>query len=393
MSDKFLEKGGNLSLRNGLVVFQFLIAILLIIGTFIINQQVNFIQSKKLGFEREQVLILNNTSPLREKAFTLKKELLNNPQINTVTISGYLPTPSSRSDSPLCKSQALKEDNCVAIQMWDIDDDYISTFGMEVVAGRDFSSEMSTDSNAVIINEAAAKLFGFDDPIGQKVYSDHYADEDEEGLLRTASTIIGVVKDFHYENLRQNIGAVSLWLNPSPGNISMKISTETLSTLIAEIEMTWKTIAPDQPFSYSFMNESFDQTYRSESRISSIFNIFSWLSIFIACLGLFGLAAFATEKRVKEIGIRKVLGATTINLVGLLSKDFLKLVFISLALAIPMAWYFMDKWLNNFAYRVDISWRVFAITGMAVIVIAFITVSFQSIRAALANPVSSLKSE
>ena len=392
MSDKFLEKGGNLSLRNGLVVFQFLIATLLIIGTFVINRQVDFIQNKKLGFNREQVLILDDTSPLREKAFILKKELLNNPQINSVTVSGYLPTPSSRSDSPLCKNQELREDNCVAIQMWDVDEDYIPTFGMELVDGRNFSADMLTDSNAVIINEAAAKLFGFDNPIGQKVYRDNDFNADG-GIVMSPSTIIGVVKDFHYENLRQNIGAVSLWLDPFPGKISMKINTENMKGLIAEIEKNWKVIAPEQPFSYSFMDESFDQTYRSESRISSIFNIFSWLSIFIACLGLFGLAAFATERRIKEIGIRKVLGATTTNLVSLLSKDFLKPVMVSLFLAIPVAWYFMNKWLNNFAYRVDVPWWIFVMTGMVVIVVAFITVSVLSVKAAFANPVNSLKSE
>lgn len=392
LSGKIVEKGSNLNLRNGLVVFQFFIAVFLIIGTLVINQQMDFIQHKKLGFDREQVLILDNVGPLRDKAFTLKKELLNHPNINTATMSSYLPIPSTRSDSPLCKNSQIQEDNCVAIQMWQVDEDYLSTFGMELVAGRNFSPEMQTDSNAIIINETAAKLLGYDDPINKKVYGSPNFNP-EGGTIMASQTIIGVVKDFHYESLRQNIGAVSLWLSPRSGNISMKINTDDVGALIASIERTWKSVAPNQPFSYRFMDDSFDRIYRSESRISSIFSIFSALSIFIACLGLFSLAAFATERRTKEIGIRKVLGATTTHLVALLSKDFLKLVVISLLIAIPLAWYFMHYWLADFAYRVEIKWTVFVMAGVLAILIAFLTVSYQSIKAAMGNPIESLRSE
>jgi putative ABC transport system permease protein len=392
LSGKFMEKGGNLSLRNSLVIFQFLIAVLMIIGTLVINQQLNFIQNKKIGFERDQILMLDNAETLGNTAFTIKNELLNNPQITNATVSGYLPIPSYRSDSPLCKNQEIREDNCVSIQYWNVDEDYISTLGMELVAGRNFSPDMPTDSSAIIINETAAKLFGFEDPIGKQVYGDSdFNPQGRESL--PAVTIIGVVKDFHFESLRQNIGAVSLWLNPFPGYICLKVNTNDLPNLIPEIERTWKKMAPNLPFSHRFMDESFDQVYRSETRISQIFSIFSGLSIFIACLGLFGLAAFATERRTKEIGIRKVLGATKANLVGLMSKDFLKPVTISLIIAIPIAWYFMNEWLADFAYRIDIEWWIFALAGVLALIIAFMTVSFQSLKAASANPVDALKSE
>ena len=391
LSGKFLEKGGNLSLRNGLVVFQFLIAVLLIIGTLVINRQMDFIQNKKMGFERDQLLILNNAYPLGKKVFTFKKELLNNPQITQATVSGYLPIPSSRSDSPMCRSQEMRDDNCMQTQMWQVDEDYIPTLGMELVAGRNFSPEMATDSNAVIINETAVKMLGLENPIGYKLYGDNGSLGTEEGL--PLKTVIGVVKDFHFESLRNNIGAVSLFLNPFASKVVLKVNTNDLPTLIAEVERKWKDFSPGQPFAYRFMDESFDQVYRSERRISSLFTIFSGLSILIACLGLFGLAAFATERRTKEIGIRKVLGASTAGLVALLSKDFLKLVFVSLIIAIPIAWYMMNNWLQDFAYSASIDWRIFAIAGFAAIAVAFFTVSFQSIKAALANPIKSLKTE
>jgi len=391
LSGKFLEKGGNLSLRNGLVVFQFLIAVLLIIGTLVINRQMDFIQNKKMGFDRAQILILDNAHPLGEKAFTLKKELLNNPKITKATISGYLPIPSSRSDSPMCKNQELRDDNCMQTQMWNIDEDYMATLGMELVAGRNFSPDMPTDSNAVIINETAVKMLGLENPVGQKVYGDN--GNFEPGATLPTKTIIGVVKDFHFESLRQNIGAVSFFLNPRASKLVLKVNTDDLPTLIAEVERNWKTFAAGQPFVYRFMDESFDQVYRSENRISSLFTIFSGLSILIACLGLFGLAAFATERRTKEIGIRKVLGASTAGLVALLSKDFLKLVFVALIIAIPIAWYMMNNWLQDFAYSTSIDWRIFAIAGFAAIAVAFFTVSFQSVKAALANPIKSLKTE
>ncbi len=392
LSGKFLNKGGNLNLRNSLVVFQFLIAVFMIIGTLVIKEQLGFIQNKKLGFEREQILILDNCEALREKVFSLKNELLNNPKITNATVSGFLPVPSYRSDSPLCKHSQIQEDNCVSMQMWNIDEDYIPVFSMELVAGRNFSPEMASDSNAIIINESAAKLFGFEDAVGKNIYGDPNFDP-QAGKPLPPRQIIGVVKDFHFESLRENIRPLSFWLNPYPGKLSLKVKTEDISGLINEIESDWKEHASGLPLSYRFMDDSFNRIYRSEERISSIFSIFSLLSIFIACLGLFGLATFSVERRIKEIGVRKVLGASTINIIGLLSKDFLKLVIIALIIAIPLAWYFANNWLADFAYQAQIPWWLFAFAGLMAIVIAFLTVSIQSTKAALNNPVNSLRND
>lgn len=390
LKSKFLDTGGNLNLRNSLVVFQFLIAVLLIIGTLVINQQIHFIQNKKIGFERDQVLVLGDTETLGDRAFTIKKELLQHSQISQVSVSGYLPVPSYRSNSPLCTSQEIRENNCVSIQMWNVDEAYIPTFGMEIVDGRNFSPDMPTDSNTVVINETAAKLLGFEEPVGKTVYGG-LDFEPQSGEPMKPRKIIGVVKDFHFESLRQNIGALSMWLNPYAGNISLKVNTSEIGPLIADVERTWKKVAPELPFSYRFLDESFNNLYRSETRISSLFSIFSGLSIFIACLGLFGLAAFTTERRFKEIAIRKTLGATTTNLVRLLSKDFLKLVVLSLLISIPIAWYLMNEWLADFAYRIDFQWSKVFIAGIIAILIAFATVSLHTVRAARVNPSKNLK--
>ena len=391
LSGKLLEKRGNLNLRNGLVIFQFSIAVVLIICTLVINHQINFIQNKKLGFEKDQVLILDNVYVLGDKADVLKKELLKHPQISKTTMSGFLPIPSWRKDATICTTQQFSRDDCMQIQMWSIDEDYIPTLGMELVAGRNFSPEMTTDSNAVIINETAAKKLGFENPIGQHLYGSNK--RISNGQIRPMQTIIGVVKDFHFTSLRYNIDALSFWLNPLPSNIVLQVNTSSLPDLLANIERQWKTIAPGQPFAYRFMDESFDDLYRSEERMNKLFTIFSSLSIFIACLGLFGLVAFATERRTKEIGIRKILGASTTNLVALLSKDFLKLVLIALIIAIPLAWFLMNNWLQDFAYATSLDWWIFIGTGLAVILIAFLTVSFQSVKAAIRNPVDTLRSE
>ena len=392
LSGKILDKRGNLNLRNGLVVFQFLVAVVLIIGTMVIYQQIKFIQNKKLGFEREQVLIINNTDMLEDQTKTFKDQLEQLPDVKMATLTGFLPIPSNRSDSPLCKMRQLNEESCVSIQQWTVDESYIPTLGMELLSGRNFSPEMMTDSNAVIINETAARLFGMDDPVGKMVYLP-FAMTNSRDMEMVEKRIIGVVKDFHFESLRNNVGALSLWLGNNYGRISLKISTDNLVSLMSDIENTWATIAPGYPFEYEFMDDSFNQVYRSEIRIGSIISIFSILSIFIACLGLFGLAAFSTERRIKEIGIRKVLGASTTGLVGMLSKDFLRLVLISMIIAMPFSWYFMSKWLDDFSYSVGLEWWIFAAAGLIAVLIAFLTVSYQSIKAAISNPIESLRSE
>ena len=376
-------------LRSSLVVFQFWISIVLIIGTMVIYNQLNYIQNKKLGFNRKQVLVLQNTDPLGSQAKSFKDEMLKIPGVQSATMTGYLPTSDWRSDSPLFPDASLDQKRAVSTQIWTVDENYVPALGMEMAKGRNFSKQFLTDSSGIIINEAAAKLLGFADPINKPLY---YLNDIKTKDIKTYH-IIGVVKDFNYNSLRQTVTPLALFLGNQTGKIALKINTTNIKGLIAQIENKWRAMVAGQPFSYSFMDEQFNNIYRAEQRISQISVTFAILAILIACLGLFGLVTYAAEQRIKEIGIRKVLGASVVNLVSMLSKDFLKLVTISALIAFPFAYWAMNKWLQDFAYRVSISWWVFAVAGFAALAIALMTVSFQAIKAAIANPVKSLRTE
>jgi len=376
-------------LRSSLVVFQFWISIILIIGTIVIYKQLNYIQNKKLGYNRDQVLVLENTDPLGSQSKAFENELQKVPGVLSVTMTGYLPTSDWRSDSPLFPEATLDQKSAVSSQIWTVDENYIPTLGMQIVKGRNFSKQFLTDSSGVIINESAAKMLGFADPINKPLY---YLTDISKKQIATYH-IVGVVKDFNYNSLRQNVTPLALFYGNQISKIALKINTANVKGLIAQIENKWKTMAPGQPFSYAFMNEQFNNLYRTEQRISQISITFSILAILIACLGLFGLVTYAAEQRIKEIGIRKVLGASVANLVGMLSKDFLKLVIISAVIAFPVAWWAMHKWLEDFAYRVQIGWWIFVVAGISALLIALLTVSFQAIKAALANPVKNLRTE
>ena len=273
------------------------------------------------------------------------------------------------------------------MQDWTIDYDYLPTMGMEIVKGRNFSREFGSDSTAVIINEATAKILGYDDPIGKKIYKivGHQTQETVPHI------IIGVVKNFNYESLREGIAPLCMELGVSTYFASFKVQAEKIPGILSLAESKWKAMAPGMPFSYQFLDESFNDMYRNETRVGKIAFIFSLLAIVIACLGLFGLATFMAEQRTKEIGVRKVLGATVGNIVTMLSKDFLRLVFISSIFAFPLAWWFMHKWLQDFAFRINIGWWIFIFAAFIAVLIALITISFQAIKAAVANPVRALK--
>ncbi len=380
-------KGGGL--RSALVVFQFITSVLLIIGTIVIYRQLNYIQTKQLGFNKEQVLIINDAYALGDQLQAFKEEASREAGVVSGAVSSYLPVPSARSDSPILPTPVVDQSKAVSTQQWRVDHDYIQTMGMEIIQGRDFSRDFLTDSNAVIINEATARLLNFDDPVGKKVY----IIDDIQTMDLIAFDIIGVVKDFHYESLRSNISPVTFFLGRSRGNISFRLDTEDITGTVSRIESKWRSMAAGQPFNYTFMDEAFDQMYRTEQRVGNIFITFAILAIFIACLGLFGLSAFMAEQRTKEIGIRKVLGASVGNIVTMLSKDFLKLVLIAAVIAFPVAWWGMSTWLENYAYRTEISWWIFALAGAVAVLIAVATVSFQAVRAAVSNPVESLRSE
>jgi putative ABC transport system permease protein len=378
-------------LRNSLVVFQFFISIVLIISTVVIYNQLNYIRNKKLGFNREQVLLVRDAYALDKQAEAFKQEILKYPEIVSATKSSYLPVNnSSRDNESLFSEGHIENDKAVSTQFWTVDHDYVKTMGMQIVDGRDFNTDMPTDSSAIILNETAVKLFGFSGkPLGRKVT------RLVDLKLRTTKdyTVIGVVKNFNFESLRQTIGALCMKIGNDPGTISFRMKTTDVAQTINRVKNAWKSIAPNEPFTYTFLNEEFDNMYRGEQRSGKIFISFAVLAILIACLGLFGLAAYAAEQRTKEIGIRKVLGATVSNIVGMLSKDFLKLVIIASLIAFPVSWWFMNKWLQDFAYRIQIGWWIFFLAAFASIFIALITVSFQAVKAALNNPVKNLRTE
>lgn len=396
LNSRLPAKAGGGNLRSGLVVFQFTTAIILIIATALVYQQLNFIQNKKLGFQKEQVLILNDAYALGDKLPAFRQEILSNPNVVAASVSGFLPTPSYRSDNTFSKVRGFREDQAVNMQSWTVDQDYRTTLGLELVAGRFFDpAAHPSDSTAVVLNERATALFGYaDQPLGQKIYS-------PDGRLQGAPkpedfveyTVIGVVKDFHFASLRDNIGALSMRLGESQGSISIRYNAAESENLIADLEKRWKTMAPDQPFSYQFLDDAFARMYSNEQRIGALAGVFAGLAVLVSCLGLFGLVAFTAEQRTKEIGIRKVLGAGMGSIIGLLSRDFLKLVLLAILLATPCAWYFMHNWLQNFAYHVGLNGWIFLLAGAAAIGIAVLTVSYQSIKAAMANPIKSLRNE
>jgi putative ABC transport system permease protein len=382
-------KGGRL--RSFLVVFQFSISIFLIIGTLVIHNQLNYIQTKNLGYNRNQVLIVQNVFELNKQVKVFKQEVKEIPGVINATMTGFLPTSNWKSTAIYFGDATLDQKKSMFPQNWEIDEDYINTLDMKMAAGRSFSKDMQTDSSGIVINESAAKFLGFNDPINKTMYKSLGGKHTLDNVKQYH--VIGVVKDFNYSSLRDNVGPVVMTLAENNGALSIRVNTQNLPVLLSQIKNKWKELSPNVQINYSFMDQDFDASYRTEQRTGQIFIVFTTLAIVIACLGLFGLAAYAAEQRTKEIGIRKVLGANVSAIVSMLSKDFIKLVFIAILIAAPLAWYLMNKWLQEFAYRISIQWWILALAGLTALLIAFITVSFQSIKAAIANPVDSLKNE
>ncbi|HTD39442.1 MAG TPA: FtsX-like permease family protein, partial [Mucilaginibacter sp.] len=380
-------KGGIF--RSSLVVFQFSISIFLIIGTIVIYNQLKYIQNKDLGYDRDHVLIVNQVWTLGKKAKTFKQEIKQLAGVKSATMTGYLPTDGANNNSSLFKDPVLDAKRAVQSSIWNVDEDYIPTLGIKMKSGRNFSVDMKTDSSAIIINEAAAQLLGFSNPLNQLLY----LPMDSKASIMKPFHIIGVIKDFNFKSLRENVTPLVLFDAEDTGCLSIRINSADIPSLLAQVKGKWKAMSPNLQINYSFMDEDFDNNYRTEQRIGKIAISFTSLAIIIACLGLFGLAAYAAEQRTKEIGIRKVLGANISTIVGMLSKDFLLLVLIAICIASPFAWWAMHKWLQDFAYHQNIQWWVIASAGIAAILIAFVTISFQSIKAALTNPVKSLRSE
>ena len=391
---KVLKGGGDKSvggngLRKSLVVFQFAVSIFLIVSTMVVFQQLEYIQNKDLGYSKDKIILVGDVHSAGDKAKNFKEEVQRLAFVENTTLTGYLPTESYRRDNSYFLEGKMDADNAIQMQTWTVDYDYISTMNLKILAGRDFDKAKTTDSLGLIVNEAALKIMNVspEDAIGLRITRP--TDNDEQVYM----TIVGVVKDFHFETLRKDIRGLSMHLGESKGSLAVKINSDNVTTSLEQIKSTWNKLAPGQPFNYSFMDESFNNTYKAEQRLSKIFVVFTILSILIACLGLFGLAAFNAEKRRKEIGVRKVLGATVSQISYRLTVDFLKLVFIGILISIPLGWFAMNRWLQDFSYRIEISWWVLALAGAIAVSIAILTVSYQSIKAAIANPVQSLRTE
>ena len=387
--------------RSGLVVFQFVISIFLIVGAIAVNRQLEYIQTKKLGFNKDQVIVVQDAYALRpNKVEGFKQEVLKNSNILKGTISGYLPVEngnSSRSDNPYWKEGSdPSPENMVSMQNWKVDQDYIKTFGMNILEGRDFSLDFPSDSSAVILNEAAVNQFGFDgDPIGRRISTlDGSLSDGSPDPNNTKSwTIVGVVENFHFSTMREGITPLGLFVGKSDGSVSFRFRAKDVQDVIQFIEGSWKSMAPGQPFQYSFLDDDFGSMYAAEDRLGKIFIFFAGLAIIIACLGLFALTAFTAEQRAKEIGIRKVLGASVSSIVLLLSKEFGKLIAIAFLIAIPLAWYSVEWWLKGYAYKTEIGLEVYALSGSLAFLVAWLTMGYQSIKAANSNPTDALTGE
>lgn len=368
--------------RSFLVIFQFTTSIVLIVGTFIIYRQMNYILSTKIGFDKEQVLLLQGANTLGEDVKTLKTELERLPDVKYVSVSDYLPIKGTKRNGNLFWIEGRsKIDPGVGGQFWRVDADYLKTMGLKLKEGRDFSTQLASDSQAVIINETMVKKLGLKNPTGERITNGNNWQ------------VIGVVENFHFESLRDSIRPIVMALGNSPSIISVKVKTANMASLLQKVNKVWKEVAPYQPIRYTFLDESYEKMYEDVQRTGRVFSSFAILAIIVACLGLYGLSSFMVEQRSKEIGIRLVLGASVGNIFSLLTINFVKLVLISFAIAVPIAWYMMNKWLEDFVYRTQVSVSIFVFAGHTVLLIALFTISYQAIRAALVNPVKNLRSE
>ncbi len=386
---KFKSNSKGKWLRNGLVVFQFSISMILISGTLVVYNQMEFIQNKKLGFNKENVLVLERLNVVNELD-SFRNALMNITQVTSVSTSSTMP------GGYFFGSQFQKpgESDVLTTKSLSVDDYYFETMDTKITEGRAFSEDFN-DSLNVILNETAVKTFGLENPIGATLTT---TNPDQNGnILSIDYTVIGVVDDFNFESLRTNVTPLAIYSNESQVGFAtfmpIRFESSNIQQTVANIEETWELYAPGEPFLYSFLDSDLDRMYKSEAVSGTLLAFFSILAIIIACVGLFGLAAYMAFQRTKEIGVRKVLGASVAGIIILLSKEFTKLVGVSFIVAVPVSWYLMNNWLDNFAYQTELSVWTFLLSGILALGVALLTVSWQSVKAALTNPVNSLKSE
>ena len=389
----FKNSGGGFFTRNALVVFQFTISTVLIICTMIVYKQLLYNQSKDLGFNKENVLMISDADRLGKDEESFRQELLRLPGVAGASISTSMPTKNLFTDyyEPESTGENVSTaDKNISLSSFIVDDAFVPTMKLTIASGRNFSKAF-TDSASVILNETAATQMGWKNPIGKTLTY--------PGGNNTKFKVIGVVKDFNAESLHDPMSPFALFYTTSKtydigtSYVAVRIKPGDYNKAISSIQNKWKSFMPDNPFEYSFLDQEFDALYSTDQTVGKVFSVFTFLSLTVACLGLLGLAMFTAERRTKEIGIRKVLGASVQNVVAMLSADFLKLVIIASVIAFPLAWYAMNLWLQSFAYPTAINWWIFALAAAATTIIALLTVSFQSIKAAMSNPVNSLKTE
>jgi len=388
LKGKLSGNNKSFGLRSSLVVFQFFTSVGLIISTIVVYQQMEYIEHKNLGYDKEQLITIPNSYALGKNERVYKDDMLKDPRIANATVSFYKPAGPSNNNNALAYPEGHDNEIMTTLE-YHVDENYIPTFGMQMASGRNFSKDFATDSSGMIINESAAKAFGWSilNAVGKTLIR-----ENSDKGRNIPFHVIGVIKDFHFKSLHEAISPLLMTLQPE-GGLIFKIKTTDVTGLLATMKRQWDSYNTDEPFTYTFLDDLYNQTYSTEQKTGTILNIFSVLIIFVACLGLFGLVTYTAEQRTKEIGIRKVLGASVIQVTQMLSKTFLRLVLIGSLVAFPVAWWAMNKWLQSFAYRINISWWVFAVAGLSAILIALLTVSLQSIKAAIANPVKSLRAE
>lgn len=373
--------GGNLLFRNSLVVTQFVVTIILLVGTAVVYKQLNFIKDKNLGFDKSNLLYMPMTGDMWNKQQTLKAALQENPLTSNYSIISDLPTALVTGDINV-SWEGKDPKSQVVVPSINVDEHFIDVFKMQMLAGRGFSTSFKGDSSNYVINETAVKLMGMtvENAVGKSL-----------SFSGTKGTIIGVVKDFNFKSLQYTIDPLVLRLNRGGGIVMLRTPAGNTEASIKALGKISQQLNPSYPFSYNFLDNDLDNLYRGEQQMGSIFNLFAILAIFISCLGLYGLSAFMAEQRTKEIGVRKVLGASVFSIVYLLSGSFTKLIAIAVAIAIPLSWFAISSWLKGFAYRIDIGWTVFLVASATALLIAWLTVSYESIKAAVANPVKSLR--
>lgn len=385
------KSSGKASFRKVLVVLQFAISIILILATTVVFKQLKYVQDASLGFDKDHIITMGYNSSLDNAFDTFRETLLQNPAIKSIGLSSRIPSGRLLDENGM---RVLGDDSArgdhVSLKVVGVDQGFIPTYGIRMTVGRNFDSRSyPTDSTGYVLNETAVRMIGWKDPANALGKGLSYGGVDGK--------IIGVMHDFHFESLHQKIIPLLLKLgsvnNGLFGNISIKLKAGMIPSGIAQVKHAWETFVPDAPFSYSFLDDRFQNLYKPEQRQETIFTIFSVIAIFIACLGLFGLSAFTISQRAKEISIRKVLGASLRSLIGLLSRDFLLLVGLAAVVALPVGWILMHRWLENFAYHIRISWWVLAFAGIVAALVALVTIGLQALKAARANPVRALRSE